>query len=58
VSRPYVVKLIDSGKLPARMVGTRRRVALADLVKFDEADRKSRRAALDEIARLDQELEL
>ena len=25
VSRPYVVKLIESGKLAARMVGTRRR---------------------------------
>jgi excisionase family DNA binding protein len=58
VSRPYVVKLIDSGKLPARMVGARRRIAFRDLVEFDEADRKRRGAALDEISRLDQELGL
>lgn len=58
VSRPYVVKLITSGKLPARMVGTRRRIAFHDLVRFDEADRKQRRAALDEIGQLDQELGL
>lgn len=58
VSRPYVVKLIESGKLRARKVGTRRRVAFDDLVKFDQEDRKLRRAALDEIARIDQELEL
>ena len=56
VSRPYVVKLIDSGALPARTVGTRRRIAFQDLIKFDEADRKRRRAALNEIAQLDQEL--
>jgi excisionase family DNA binding protein len=56
VSRPYVVKLIDSGALPARTVGTRRRVAFHDLIKFDEADRKRRRAALNEIAQIDQEL--
>ena len=56
VSRPYVVKLIESGALPARAVGTRRRVAFQDLIKFDEADRKRRRAALNEIARLDQDL--
>ncbi|HNR22207.1 MAG TPA: helix-turn-helix domain-containing protein [Steroidobacteraceae bacterium] len=56
VSRPYVVKLIETGKLPARTVGTRRRVAFQDLVKFDEVDRKRRRATLDELARLDQEL--
>ncbi len=58
VSRPYVVKLIESGKLPARLVGTRRRVSFADLIKFDQEDRKTRRAALDELARIDQELKL
>lgn len=58
VSRPYVVKLVESGKLPARKVGTRRRVAFEDLIRFDEEDRKTRRAALDELTRIDQELGL
>ena len=58
VSRSHVMKLIESGKLPSRLVGTHRRVALADLIKFEEEDRKVRRAALDEVARLDQELKL
>jgi excisionase family DNA binding protein len=58
VSRPYVVKLIESGKLPARLVGTRRHVSFADLIKFDEEDRETHRAALDELARIDQELKL
>jgi excisionase family DNA binding protein len=58
VSRPYVVKLIESGKLPARPVGTRRLVSFADLIEFDVEDRKTRRAALDELARIDQELKL
>lgn len=58
VSRPYVVKLVESGKLSARTVGTRRRIAFEDLVRFDEEGRKIRRAALDELTQLDQELGL
>jgi excisionase family DNA binding protein len=58
VSRPYVVKLIESGRLPARSVGTQLHVSHADLVRFDEEDRKAQRAALDELARIDQELKL
>jgi excisionase family DNA binding protein len=58
VSRPYVVKLIETGMLPARNVGTRRRIAFQDLVRFDDADRKRRRAALNEVSQLDQDLGL
>jgi excisionase family DNA binding protein len=58
VSRPYVVSLIEQGKLPARKVGTRRRVAFEDLLHYDEQQRAQRRAALDELARIDQELGL
>jgi excisionase family DNA binding protein len=58
VSRPYVVALIEQNKLPARKVGTRRRVAFEDLLRFDEQDRARRRTALDELARIDQELGL
>jgi excisionase family DNA binding protein len=58
VSRPYVVKLIEEQKLPARKVGTRRRVALEDLLRFDEQQRARQRAALDELARIDAQLGL
>ncbi|MCC9597760.1 MULTISPECIES: helix-turn-helix domain-containing protein [unclassified Rubrivivax] len=58
VSRPYVVKLIEEEKLPARKVGARRRVALEDLLRFDEQQRARQRAALDELARIDAELGL
>ena len=58
VSRPYVVGLIEQNKLPARKVGTRRRIAFEDLVRFEGQDRAKRRAALDGLARIDQELGL
>lgn len=58
VSRPYVVGLIEQNKLPARKVGTRRRIAFEDLVRFEGQDRAKRRTALDELARIDQELGL
>ena len=58
VSRPYVVGLIERNLLPARKVGTRRRVAFEDLVRYDEQQRAQRRAALDELARIEQELGL
>ena len=58
VSRPYVVGLIEQNKLPARKVGTRRRIAFEDLVRFEGQDHAKRRTALDELARIDQELGL
>lgn len=48
VSRPHVVKLIDSGILPGRMAGTHRRVRMTDLVAYKRTvDR--RHAFLDEL---------
>jgi excisionase family DNA binding protein len=58
VSRPTVVRLIDAGKLPARMVGTHRRLALADVLTYREASTRRRRDALDEMARQAEELGL
>lgn len=32
VSRPTVIRLVEAGKLPVRMVGTHRRLALGDVL--------------------------
>lgn len=56
VSRPFVVKLINDGKLPARNVGNRRRVRLQDLLAFKQVDDERRRAVADELLRNAQDL--
>jgi excisionase family DNA binding protein len=58
VSRPHLVKLLERGELPFRMVGTHRRVRLVDVLAYrDRQDEQSRRA-LDELTRQAEELGL
>jgi excisionase family DNA binding protein len=55
VSRPYLIKLLESGEIRFRKVGTHRRIMAADLTKFrNEIDRR-RDAALDELVAIAQE---
>jgi excisionase family DNA binding protein len=58
VSRPFVVKLVDSGELPARRVGTHRRLRRVDVLAHREHMRTTQAAALDELADQAQELGL
>jgi excisionase family DNA binding protein len=58
VSRPYLVGMIEKGLLPARMVGNQRRLPLRDVLAYKADNRAKRRAVLDEMAALDQELGL
>lgn len=58
VSRPTVVRMIEAGKLPARMVGTHRRLTLGDVLAYREASATRRRDALDRMANQAEELGL
>jgi excisionase family DNA binding protein len=57
VSRPHVAKLVDSGRLPARMAGSHRRIRLADLLRY-KAERDRRRELIDEVVDMSQDLNL
>jgi len=58
VSRPTVVRLVESGKIPGRMVGTHRRLSLGDVLAHRDASAKRRTQALDDMTREAEELSL
>jgi len=49
VSRPYMVKLLEDGRIPFRLVGTRRRVRFEDLVRFKQQDDADREKVVNEL---------
>ena len=50
VSRPYLVKLVESGALPHRKVGPRRRLYLEDVLTYRAGLEAQRQAALQALA--------
>jgi len=56
VSRPFLIKLIEEGKLPCRMVGTHRRVLFSDLNEYKRKIDGDRAKALEELAAQAQDL--
>jgi excisionase family DNA binding protein len=58
VSRPYVVKLLEEGKIPSRSVGKYRRVRFDDLMAYKRKDDEARAKVLDQLTAEAQELSM
>ena len=50
ISRPTIVRLLETGQIPFEHAGTHRRVLLAEVMKYRERRRAEQYAALDAIA--------
>ena len=55
ISRPTVVRLVESGELPYLRPGKHRRLRLADVLAYRERARRARAAGLDEMVRVSEE---
>ena len=56
VSRPFLIKLLDEGKIAYRKVGSHRRVRSDSLMRYKSADDERASADADELIRLGQEM--
>ena len=58
VSRPYLIGLLDGGKIPCRKVGTHRRIYAKDVLAYKRAIDVDRNRSLNELAKQAQELNM
>lgn len=58
VSRPYLITLLEEGKIPYRKVGTKRRILAKDVIRYKVAINKKRYKALEKLAAIGQELNI
>lgn len=58
VSRPHLVKLLESGALPFHKAGKHRRIRFADLMAFKAERDRTSTEAMEELAKQAQELRL
>ncbi len=58
VSRPYLVKLLETKKIPFKKAGSHRRVLLKDIMEYEAQLAKQREVQLDFLSNQAQDLNL
>jgi len=58
VSRPHIIMQLEAGKIPFERVGTHRRIRFDDLMRYRAQRDQERKAGLDRITQVSQELGL
>lgn len=58
VSRPFLIRLLEEGKIPFHMVGTHRRIRMSDLLEYKKRRDSMRRETLKELQRVSEALGL
>ena len=58
VSRPHLIKLLDSGEIPHRKVGSHRRIVLSDILNYQESQKKKREIHLEKLVEQAQDMNL
>ncbi|MEZ4826287.1 MAG: helix-turn-helix domain-containing protein [Bacteroidia bacterium] len=56
VSRPFLIGLLDQGKIPFRKVGTHRRILAEDILAYKQRSYKERKKMMEELTTEAQEL--
>jgi excisionase family DNA binding protein len=56
VSRPFVIKEIEAGRLACRLVNRHRRIAFEELLRYRQAQKRTSEEALARLSKLSQEL--
>lgn len=58
VSRPYLIRLLETKEIPFHKIGTHRRVKFSDLRSYQDKILQDRNAAMDELATQAQDLNM
>ena len=58
VSRPYFIKLLETGEIPFKKTGTHRKILMQDLMKYRDQRAETRKSKIEELSNLSQELGL
>jgi excisionase family DNA binding protein len=56
VSRPFLIRVLESGEIPYRKVGRHRRVLMKDVLLHKQTTQVKREAAMDELVKISEEM--